>query len=93
MLEGEIQKTAIRHARKRGWWCRKFRSAGRRAAPDYILIKDGRVIFIEYKATGERPTELQKEYHEEMRKYGAVVYVCDSIEASDKALYVEEIEF
>lgn len=84
MRERDIEDWAVAKARRNGWWVRKFRSQHRRSAPDDIFAKarsDGSKMspfFIEFKATGEKPTPLQLKEHEDMAAAGLVVYVCDS---------------
>lgn len=78
MRESTIEAAANRLAKKLGWWERKFKSPGRRSAPDRIYAKNGHVFFIEFKAPGKRPTPLQLSEHKRMRAAGLSVYVCDS---------------
>ena len=40
-----------------------------------------RIVFVEFKAPGKKPTKLQAHTHEKLRKQGYEVYVIDSIEA------------
>lgn len=75
MRESDIERHVIEYARKNGFWCRKFTSPHRRSVPDYILAKHGSVFWIEFKATGAHPTELQFKEHGEMARAGLVVYV------------------
>lgn len=89
MRERSIEKAGNTHAKKHGWWQRKFKSPGRRSAPDQIYAKNGRVFFIEYKATGEDATPLQKQEHKRMRDAGLSVYVCDSREEFEAAFEFE----
>lgn len=77
MRESKLEAAGNAHAKKNGWWQRKFKSPGRRSAPDRIYAKQGRVFFIEYKRKGEKPTELQAKEHKRMRAAGMTVYVCD----------------
>ena len=77
MLERDLQKKCVAYARKNGWWARKFVAQGRRSVPDYIFAKDGRVVFVEFKRSGEKATELQEEEHKAMRAAGLVVRLCD----------------
>lgn len=78
MRERDIEDWAVRKAREQGWWVRKFTSPNRRSAPDDVFAKRGRVFWIEFKATGEAPTPLQRKEHLEMEAAGLTVYVCDS---------------
>lgn len=86
MREGLIQDWAVRKAREAGVWARKFRTENRRSAPDYIFGHKGEVWWVEFKATGEKPTELQQQEIDEMRAHGLTVYVCDSREQAAEIL-------
>lgn len=90
MLENKIESWAIRHAEKAGYWCRKFKAPGRRSAPDRVFAKNGRVFFVEFKATGEKPTELQEEEHRKMREAGLTVYWTDSRDGFAFILVMED---
>lgn len=83
MLERDIESWSSRKARDAGWWNRKFTSPGNRSVPDRIFGKGGRVFWVEFKATGKVPTELQKEEHALMRKHGLTVYWTDSRDGFD----------
>lgn len=77
--ETSVEGRAKRYARSIGYWCRKFKSPGRRSAPDDIFSnRFGNIIFIEFKALGREATELQKDEHREMREHGLIVYVVDN---------------
>ena len=89
MLEGKVQADSVAHARSTGWWARKFKAQGRRSLPDYVFAKQGRVIFDEFKATGEGPTELQEEEHKKMRAAGLTVWVHDDPEKFKQSLAEE----
>lgn len=80
MLERKIQKHCVAYARSRGWWARKLAGQGRRSLPDYIFARFGVVLFVEFKKTGEKPTELQEEEHKVMRAAHLCVYVIDDVE-------------
>jgi hypothetical protein len=84
VLERDVESWAKVQARKAGWWCRKFTSPAHRSSPDDIFAKRGRVFFVEFKRTGESPTELQLEEHAAMRAAGLTVYVCDSRKGEEK---------
>jgi len=46
--------------------------------PDRFAIVHGRIIFIEVKRLGEKPSNQQLERHEEIRQSGAIVLIVDS---------------
>lgn len=90
MRESAIESWAGNLAKRRGWWHRKFKSPGKRSAPDRVFAKGGHVFFVEFKATGEEATELQADEHETMRAVELIVYVCDSRELFIDILTGEE---
>ncbi len=48
--------------------------------PDLLTIKNGRVLFIEVKKPGNKPTSLQLAKMEELREYGAQCITATCIE-------------
>lgn len=79
--ETSVEGRAKRYARSLGYWVRKFKSPGRRSAPDDIFKHPhGVAFFIEFKALGVPPSGLQLEEHAEMRAVGLIVYVCDNFD-------------
>lgn len=81
LLERDIEKRVKAYAESKGWLTRKWTSPGHSFVPDQIFIRpDGRVIFIEMKRNGARPTAGQTREHEKLRKQGCTVWVVDSVE-------------
>ena len=57
----------------------KFVSPGFVGVPDrLVLIPDGKVGFVEVKAPGEKPRELQLARHKLLRRLGFKVFVLDN---------------
>lgn len=79
VYEKEIEREACKFAKRHGWWVAKFVSPGLRGVPDRIYIRDGNVIFVEYKRPGEVPDEQQKLRHKELREHGVSVFVVDNL--------------
>lgn len=75
MRERNIERACCALAEKQGWWQRKFKSPGKRSAPDRIFAKDGVVFFVEFKAPGKKATPLQAQEHLKMHEAGLDVYV------------------
>ena len=75
-----------KYACNTGWWTRKFTSPSNTGVPDRIFIKNGKTLFIEFKATGEKPRKLQLEIIKQMREKGAVVHVVDDIQTGKDIL-------
>lgn len=92
MLERDIEKRVNDYATRLGYWQRKFTSPTRRGAPDRIYAIYGRVFFVEFKATGQRPTRLQELEHKKIREAGLTVYVCDNVEDAKAILDREKME-
>lgn len=79
-LEIDLEKKAVKWARARGWFSRKYRSPGHRASPDRIFIRRGRVFFVEFKRLGNAPTRQQEDEIESLLLHGADVVWLDSLE-------------
>lgn len=77
--EAKLEQTCRKLAIDKGWKTFKFESEG--GLPDRVFIKDGVVIFIEFKApkTGV-VRKLQQAQIKRMINAGAIVHVCDSVE-------------
>ena len=78
-IEGKVQDLAER----RGWLVRKIKWLGRRGAPDRMYMKEGRVVFVEFKREKKVPTAQQNREHNRLRAAGCEVITIDSIEAGD----------
>ncbi len=74
MSEKNVEKTAIRWARGHGWFSRKYSSPSRKGVQDRIFVKDGRVVFIEYKKVGNEPTDLQCDDALDLMDHGGEVW-------------------
>jgi hypothetical protein len=83
MLERQIEAAFCRRVKALGGLCEKFTSAARRSVPDRIVtLPGGRVIFVELKAPGKRPTRAQECDHITRLALGADVRVIDSLEVA-----------
>ena len=59
----------------------KFVSPSLDGMPDrLVLLPNGKVGFVEVKATGKSPTALQLKRHEQLRRLGFLVFVLDNPE-------------
>lgn len=59
MRESVVEKTVNRFAKENGIGTFKLSGAHARGKSDRLYFKDSRVIFLELKAPGEKPTPLQ----------------------------------
>ncbi len=81
MREREIERQFALAVKKRGGICPKFVSPGYDGMPDRLaLLPDGKFAFVELKALGQKPRQLQKARHRLLRKLGFKVYVLDDID-------------
>lgn len=82
--EKKIENHLVKRVRKEGGEALKFYSQFSTGYPDRIvMLPGGRTFWVELKAPGKKPTKLQTEMHEKLRKLGQVVLVIDSKEMVD----------
>ena len=60
MKESLIEKKVCEHAKSLGWLVFKFKTANHRGVPDRIFMRDGIVLFIEFKAKNGKLSKLQE---------------------------------
>lgn len=87
-LEKKLEKRCTDVAKARGWWSRKFSSPSNRGVPDRIFLKDGDVVFIEFKAPGNEPTNLQEHELMLIRNHGGNATWCDNVDDFKKILKI-----
>lgn len=95
MRESAIEAYLKAECEGRGALVRKLTYIGRRGAPDRLVVwpedpdrfaGDGLpalVDFVELKAPGKRPDDLQEREIARLRSMGCAVFVLDSVEAVD----------
>lgn len=77
--ETDIENHLIKEIKKAGGIAYKFISPGKHAVPDrLVLLPGGRVLFVECKAPGQKPTPAQLREHTKMRALGFEVVVLDN---------------
>lgn len=85
MREKAIEQRLVKEVHKRGGVCPKW--TGWNGCPDRIaLFPEGNIAFIETKAPGEKPRQLQEARHRTLRELGFRVYVVDRIEQIENVL-------
>lgn len=84
MLERDIEKALVKRVESLGGLCEKFTSPNRRGVPDRIVtLPGGKIIFVEVKSCGKKPTKLQRRDHERRIALGCTVLVIDNIEVAN----------
>lgn len=89
MAERDIVAAIVRSAKRQGWWTMKVHGGPYQPAgiPDLMLVKDGRVIWMEVKQPGKKPTPIQVRRMAEIEEQsGARCYVVTSREEADEYL-------
>lgn len=86
MLEKTIEKKLCQRIKALGGECEKFTSPGRRSVPDrLVILPGGKIIFVELKAPGKKPTDNQLRDHARRLALGCAVLVIDSVEGINNA--------
>ena len=79
--ESKIEKAVTRYAKSKGYYARKFKSPSNRGVPDHLyLAPSGSVVFIEFKAPGKKPTDLQEREMNMIKQNLGNAFAVDSVE-------------
>ncbi|WP_406714743.1 VRR-NUC domain-containing protein [Trueperella pyogenes] len=70
MRETTIEKALTQAVHMAGGLCLKFVSPGWSGAPDRLCLMDGRAVFVEVKAPGQRPRPIQTHRHHQLAQAG-----------------------
>jgi Holliday junction resolvase len=79
MTESTIERAVCAYAKSKGCIVMKLSGQNQRGQPDRMFILDGKVLFIEFKAPGKRPTALQERWLADLRRQGMFATWCDDI--------------
>ena len=78
--EAKIEKKVCDYAKSLGWLVYKFTSPGHKAVPDRMFLRRGWAFFIEFKAPGKVPTQLQLREISKIVNTGHLVFVVNGID-------------
>lgn len=79
--KADVELPVIDFAKRNGWfYVRKVKWIGKVGAPDRLFVKNGRHIWVEFKAPGGPLRPTQEREHRRMRRHGMEVYVIDNPE-------------
>lgn len=85
MLEKQIERKLTEEVKKLNGMCLKQTSLA--GIPDrLILLPGGKMAFVELKAPGEKPRELQQVRIKQLRKMGFMCFVVDGLEMISNVL-------
>lgn len=90
MTEKTFQSKCIKWVKSQGCFYWKFQDKFSGGFPDLMIAKNGRVVFVELKRKGNKPTPLQNAVMEQMRKAGLSVYWTDDFEEF-KSIVTKEV--
>lgn len=79
VLEKHIEGPVVKYATERGMLVLKLNTMGRAHWPDRMFLQSNRVLFIEFKRPGEKPTPAQDQIHKQLREQGFQVNVVDDV--------------
>lgn len=68
MTESKFEQNWSEKAKKKGWYNVKIIQASKNGMPDRMFLKNGMIIFVEFKAKKGRLSPLQKYRIAELRK-------------------------
>ena len=85
-IEKKLEKRCTDIAKANDFYTRKWASPSSRGVPDRIFIKDGRVYFVEFKAPGNIPTNLQVHEIVLINQHGGFAFWTDNVPQFKKLL-------
>lgn len=80
MKESEIESRGTKLLEQHGWWQFKIEAASKNGIPDRLYIREGRHVFIEWKADVGQPTRQQLRRHAEICLHGGEVRIARGLE-------------
>lgn len=87
MKESEIEAYLVRQVKAAGGEVRKCAWVGRRGAPDRLVLLPNRPAwYVELKAPGKMPGQIQVREHARLRELGQQVAVIDTLAGVDNLL-------
>jgi hypothetical protein len=85
--EVDIEDHYVAHAKSRKCKALKLVYLRKKGFPDRTtLCRGGRILFIEFKRKGKKPTKLQALARKLLRSFGFEYHVCDKIGQAEQAL-------
>ena len=70
MLEAKAERDAVKWAKKRGWITYKLGGSGDRGKADRLFLHRRVIVFMEFKAPGEKPSKLQLWHARQLERVG-----------------------
>ena len=86
MRESTIEKAVCAYAKAKGCLVMKLAGPNQKGQPDRMFIRDGKVLFIEFKAPGKVPTALQYKWLDDLTAQGLMACWRDNIKEGKQAI-------
>lgn len=86
MTESTIERAVCAYAKNKGCIVMKLSGQNQRGQPDRIFLYQGRVLFVEFKAPGKRPTALQARWLDRLAHHTFHAACCDNIAAGKRLI-------
>lgn len=84
--ERDIERASVQAAGQIGWFGIKLVTTLVRGLPDRMFLKDGRVVFIEYKRANGQLSPTQRVIHKKFAQFGHTVHVARSVDETIRIL-------
>ena len=85
--ESKIEKAVTKYTKEKGFYARKFKAPSNCGVPDHLYLSpSGVVVFIEFKAPGEVPTDLQQRELDFINRNNGHAFWADSVAEGKKIL-------
>lgn len=82
ILEIDIEDAACKWAEKNGWLAPKLQWLNQTGWPDRTFIKNGHVIWIEFKKPDGRTSKKQDYWIKQIRDHGCNVFVVSDVDTA-----------
>jgi len=79
--ESKIESKVCKYAQSKGWLVFKFVSPGNTGVPDRLFLKDGKAVFVEFKAPSKKISDQQNYVINKIRSQNFLVIILDNFEA------------
>jgi hypothetical protein len=86
MRESTIEQAVCSYAKSQGCLTLKLSGQNQKGQPDRMFLYHGRILFIEFKAPGKRPTALQARWLDRLSEHTFAATSCDNIEAGKRLI-------
>ena len=86
MRESTIEQAVCAYAQAKGCLSLKLAGQNQKGQPDRMFLHQGRVLFVEFKALGKRPTALQARWLDRLSEHTFHTACCDDIEAGKRLI-------